>query len=79
MPLSLPMAKRPRAGPDANAIRAKSKPSQVKFAAKLPAPVVTLRDWEHHRRSPDAPVRTLLGMVDAAPKAALALIEGAAG
>lgn len=63
------------AGPDVKAIRAKTRLSQVKFAAKLRVPVATLRDWEQHRRSPDAPARTLLGMVDADPKAALALIE----
>lgn len=66
------------AGPDVKAIRAKTKLSQVKFAAKLRVPVATLRDWEQHRRSPDAPARTLLGMVDADPKAALELIERAA-
>lgn len=66
-------------GPDVKAIRAKTKLSQVKFAAKLRVPVATLRDWEQHRRSPDAPARTLLGMVDADPKAALDLIERAAG
>jgi putative transcriptional regulator len=63
------------AGPDVKAIRAKTKLSQAKFANKLRVPVATVRDWEHHRRSPDAPARTLLGMVDADPKAALALIE----
>lgn len=62
-------------GPDVKAIRAKTKLSQAKFAAKLRVPVGTVRDWEQHRRSPDAPARTLLGMVDADPKAALALIE----
>jgi putative transcriptional regulator len=65
------------AGPDVRAIRAKTKLSQVKFAEKLRVPVATLRDWEQHRRSPDAPARTLLGMVDADPKVALALIERA--
>lgn len=65
------------AGPDVKAIRAKTKLSQAKFAAKLRVPVGTLRDWEQHRRSPDAPARTLLGMVDADPKAALDLIERA--
>jgi putative transcriptional regulator len=66
------------AGPDVKAIRAKTKLSQAKFAAKLRVPVATLRDWEQHRRSPDAPARTLLGMVDADPKAAMDLIERAA-
>lgn len=67
------------AGPDVKAIRAKTKLSQAKFAARLRVPVATLRDWEQNRRSPDAPARTLLGMVDADPKAALDLIERAAG
>ncbi|GMN01272.1 helix-turn-helix domain-containing protein [Erythrobacter sp. MTPC3] len=67
------------AGPDVKAIRAKTRLSQVKFAAKIRVPVATLRDWEQHRRSPDAPARTLLGMVDADPKAALELIDRAAG
>ena len=63
------------AGPDVKAIRAKTKLSQAKFAERLSVPVGTVRDWEQYRRSPDAPARTLLGMVDADPKAALALIE----
>lgn len=63
------------AGLDVKAIRAKTKLSQTGFATKLRLPVATVRDWEQHRRSPDAPARTLLGMVDADPKAALALIE----
>ena len=67
------------AGPDVKAIRAKTKLSQEKFASKLRVPVGTVRDWEQHRRSPDAPARTLLGMVDTDPKAALALIEKGMG
>jgi putative transcriptional regulator len=67
------------AGPDVKAIRAKTKLSQTNFASKLHVPVATVRDWEQHRRSPDAPARTLLGMVDADPKAALALIEKGVG
>lgn len=63
------------AGPEVKAIRAKTKLSQAKFASKLRVPVGTVRDWQQPRGSPDALVRTLLGMVDADPKAALALIE----
>ncbi|MEP5938814.1 MAG: helix-turn-helix domain-containing protein [Erythrobacter sp.] len=65
------------AGPDVKAIRAKTKLTQAKFADRLRVPVATLRDWEQNRRSPDAPARTLLGMVDVDPKAALELIERA--
>jgi putative transcriptional regulator len=67
------------AGPDVKAIRARTGLSQAKFAARLRVPVATVRDWEQHRRSPDAPARTLLGMLDTDPKAALALIERTAG
>lgn len=67
------------AGPDVKAIRAKTKLSQAKFAERLRVPVATVRDWEQYRRTPDAPARTLLGMVNADPKAALALIERMAG
>ena len=62
------------AGPDVKAIRAKTKLTQASFAAKLRVPVATIRDWEQHRRTPDAPARTLLAMVNADPEAALALI-----
>ena len=59
------------------AIRAKTKLTQARFAATLRVPVATIRDWD--RRAPDAPARTLLGMVDADPQAALALIGRMAG
>ena len=62
------------AGPDVKAIRAKTKLTQASFAAKLRVPVATVRDWDQHRRTPDAPARTLLAMVNADPEAALALI-----
>jgi len=65
------------ARPDVKAIRAKTKLSQAKFAEKLRVPVATVRDWEQHGRLPDAPARTLLGMVDADPVVALGLIERA--
>ncbi len=65
------------AGPDVKAIRSKTKLSQAKFAEKLRVPIGTVRDWEQHRRAPDAPARTLLRMVDADPTAAMALIERA--
>ena len=62
------------AGPDVKAIRAKTKLSQTAFAAKLHISASTLRDWEQGRRMPDAPARTLLGMVDADTATAMALL-----
>ncbi len=63
------------AGPDVKAIRAKTKLSQSKFAEALRLPVATVRDWEQKRRSPDAPARTLLAMVEADAAAAFQLIR----
>jgi putative transcriptional regulator len=62
------------AGPDVKAIRAKTKLSQAAFAARLHISASTLRDWEQGRRMPDAPARTLLGMVDADAATAMALL-----
>lgn len=45
-----------------------------RFRRQLHIPAGTIRDWEQGRRVPDAPARTLLGMVDADPAGALALI-----
>jgi putative transcriptional regulator len=66
-------------GPQPSRSPYKTRLSQAKFADKLRVPVATVRDWEQHRRSPDAPARTLLGMVDADPKAALDLIARMTG
>jgi putative transcriptional regulator len=63
------------AGPDVKAIRARAQLSQTAFAAKLRISAATVRDWEQGRRLPDAPARTLLGMVAADPKAAFAILE----
>jgi putative transcriptional regulator len=62
------------AGPDVKAIRAKTRLSQARFAEKLRLPVATVRDWEQQRRSPDAPARALLAMVEADPKATFELL-----
>lgn len=62
------------AGPDVKAIRAKTKLSQARFAEKLRLPVATVRDWEQQRRSPDAPARALLAIVEVDPKAAFELL-----
>ena len=52
---------------------AKLQPGEVRRQAARP--VATVRDWEQHRRSPDAPARTLLGIVDGDPKAVMKLTE----
>lgn len=62
------------AGPNVKAIRGKVKLTQTAFAETLHIKVATLRDWEQGRRVPEGPARTLLGMVDADPEAAMKLL-----
>lgn len=62
------------AGPDIKAIRAKTKMSQAAFAKALHISAAAVKDWEQGRRSPEGPARTLLGMVDADPEAAIKLL-----
>ncbi|WOF42875.1 helix-turn-helix domain-containing protein [Sphingopyxis indica] len=59
---------------DVKAIRSKTKLSQAVFAKTLHISKATVQDWEQGRRSPDGPARTLLGMVDADPEAAMTLL-----
>lgn len=56
------------------AIRAKTKLTQAGFANTLHISTATVRDWEQGRRAPEGAARTLLGMVDADPEAALKLL-----
>jgi putative transcriptional regulator len=51
---------------DVKAIRAASgKKTQAAFASAYRLPLGTVRDWEQHRRQPDAPARVLLAMIEA--------------
>ena len=42
--------------------------TQVEFAEAFGLPVSTLRDWEQHRSTPDAPARALLRAIDREPE-----------
>lgn len=42
--------------------------TQVEFAAEFGIPVSTLRDWEQHRTTPDAPARALLRAIEREPE-----------
>ncbi len=66
------------AGPDVKAIRTKTKLTQAQFANRLRISAATVRDWEQHRRTPDAPAQTLLRMIATDPEGALALIDRSA-
>jgi putative transcriptional regulator len=41
--------------------------TQVEFARAFHLPITTLRDWEQHRSTPDAPARALLLAIERDP------------
>jgi putative transcriptional regulator len=43
--------------------------TQVQFAEAFHLPITTLRDWEQHRSTPDAPARALLLAIERDPQA----------
>jgi putative transcriptional regulator len=42
--------------------------TQMQFADAFHLPITTLRDWEQHRSTPDAPARALLLAIERDPK-----------
>ena len=42
--------------------------TQAQFAAAFHLPITTLRDWEQHRSTPDAPARALLLVIERDPE-----------
>lgn len=52
--------------------------TQTAFAETFQLPVSTLRDWEQHRSTPDAPARALLLAIERDPKAMRRLLAGTA-
>ncbi|MBV9218661.1 MAG: transcriptional regulator [Methylobacteriaceae bacterium] len=48
--------------------------TQSKFADAFHLPITTLRDWEQHRSTPDAPARALLLAIERDPKVMLRLL-----
>ena len=51
--------------------------TQVQLATKLDVPIDTLRNWEQGKRYPTGPAKALLKILDRAPEAALAALNGA--
>jgi putative transcriptional regulator len=62
---------------DVKAIREATNKTQAAFASTFHLPIGTVRDWEQHRRQPDAPARVLLSLIQAAPETVEKLIEKA--
>ena len=52
--------------------------TQEAFARAFHLPISTLRDWEQHRSTPDAPARALLLAIERDPKAMKGLLAGSA-
>lgn len=52
--------------------------TQVEFAEAFGLPVSTLRDWEQHRSTPDAPARALLRAIQREPETMQRLLSRAA-
>lgn len=51
--------------------------SQAAFSSRFGLDLATLRDWEHRRRSPAGPARTLLIVIEQAPDAVAAALAAA--
>jgi len=52
--------------------------TQLEFSEAFGIPVGTLRDWEQHRSTPDAPVRALLRAIECEPETMRHLLTRAA-
>src|SRR5499425_7950 len=49
--------------------------TQLEFAQAFHLPITTLRDWEQHRSTPDAPARALLLAIERDPKVMRRLLD----
>jgi putative transcriptional regulator len=52
--------------------------TQMQFAEAFHLPITTLRDWEQHRSTPDAPARALLLAIERDPEAMRRLLADTA-
>jgi putative transcriptional regulator len=68
-PLTAEQLARMRRVPRVKWLRQRLGMTQVQFAAAFHLPITTLRDWEQHRSTPDAPARALLLAIERDPKA----------
>jgi putative transcriptional regulator len=59
----------------AKGVRARTRLTQVEFAARIGVPIETVRNWEQGKRSPRGPARALLKVIDGAPDVAFAVLS----
>ncbi len=62
---------------DIRALRARLRMSQREFAKAFGVGLETLRNWEHGKRRPEGPARTLLTVIDRNPKAVFEALHDA--
>jgi putative transcriptional regulator len=74
-PLTPEQLARMRRVPRVKWLRQRLGMTQVEFAEAFHLPVSTLRDWEQHRSTPDAPARALLLAIERDPKAMKKLLR----
>ena len=67
-PLTPKQLARMRRVPRVKWLRERLGMTQVEFAEAFHLPLSTLRDWEQHRSTPDAPARALLLAIERDPK-----------
>src|ERR1700731_968758 len=66
-PLTGKQLARMRRVPHVKLLRQRLDMTQVAFAEAFHFPITTLRDWEQHRSTPDAPARALLLAIERNP------------
>jgi putative transcriptional regulator len=67
-PLTGKQLARMRRVPHVKVLRQRLDMTQVEFAEAFHLPITTLRDWEQHRSTPDAPARALLLAIERNPE-----------
>jgi putative transcriptional regulator len=77
-PLTPEQLARMRRVPHVKALRQRLGMTQEAFARAFHLPITTLRDWEQHRSTPDAPARALLLAIERDPKAMKRLLADTA-
>lgn len=67
-PLTPERLARMRRAPRVKVLRQRLDMTQAEFAEAFHLPITTLRDWEQHRSTPDAPARALLLAIERDPE-----------
>jgi putative transcriptional regulator len=77
-PLTSEQLAKMRRVPRVKVLRQRLGMTQVQFAEAFHLPITTLRDWEQHRSTPDAPARALLLAIERDPEVMRRLLAEAA-